>query len=140
MKKLLIFLFFTLFFLTTKSQTEFNFSSSNYGQFQLSSQAFCGKGSLYCVITKSLYPNGFGNYCYQVYFATNSYFSDCNVSRTYVPNIEVMYVEGKYWYYPVNFQKFWVTVGPTSCVYTLFHPNPNLIIKIKTGFVEPTIY
>lgn len=139
MKKLFFIIFFCLNIISF-SQTEFNFSPVNYGQFQLSNQALCGRGSLYCLVTKSPYPNGFGNYCYEIYFSSNSHFSDCNVSRTYVPNIEVMYIEGRYWYYPLNYRKFWVTVGSTSLVYTLFHPSPNLILKIRTGFVEPTIY
>ncbi len=139
MKKLLI-LLFTVFTLFSFSQTDFNFSALNYNQFLLSNQAYCGQGSLYCITTRSSYVNSYGNYCYQVYFATNSYFIDCNQSRTYVPNIEVMYYENKSWWYPISFQKFWVTVGPTSLVYTLYHPNPNLLIKIKTGFLEPTIY
>lgn len=140
MKKFIFLLFFTFLALFSKAQTDFNFSPMNYGQFLFSNQAYCGKGSLYCIVTKSPSVNGYGYYCYQIYFATNSYFADCNSARTYVPNIEVMYLEGKYWYYPLNFQKFWVTCGPTTLVYTLFHSNPNLFIRIKTGPVEPTIY
>lgn len=140
MKRLFIILFFLLTNFSSNAQTEFNFYPQNYGSFILSNDAICGKGSLYCIITRTPYQNGFGNYCYQIYFASNSYLLNCTASRTYVPNIEVMYLEGKYWYYPLNFQKFWVTVGQTSLVYTLFHPNPDLYIKIKTGFIEPTIY
>lgn len=140
MKKFIFLIFFTFITLFSNSQTEFNFSSFNYGQFLLSNQAYCGRGALYCVVNRSQYVNGYGYYCYQIYFATNSYFMDCSQSRTYVPNIEVMYFENANWYYPSNFQKFWVTVGPTSLVYTLYHPFPNLNIKIRTGLVEPTIY
>lgn len=140
MKKFIFLLLFTLSTLFTKAQVEFNFSPMNYNQFMLSEQAYCGKGSLYCIITRSQTVNGYGYYCYQIYFATNSYFANCNPARTYVPNIEVMYLEGKYWYYPANFQKFWVTCGSTVLVYTLYHPYSNLNIKIRTGQVEPTIY
>lgn len=140
MRKFIFLLIFILSVLFSKSQTEFNFSPFNYGQFLLSNQAYCGKGGLYCLVTRSNYVNGYGYYCYQIYFATNSYFIDCTQSKTYVSNIEIMYFEGKNWYYPSNFQRFWVTVGPTSLIYTLYHPFPNLNIKIRTGSIEPTIY
>lgn len=138
MKKLLLILFLLISSIGL-SQSEFNFNGSNYGAFQLSGQAFCGFGNGYCTVTRSLTPNQYGNYIYQVYFATNSYFLDCSAARTYIPNIEVMYFDGV-WYYPSNFFKFWLTVGPTSLAYTLFHPNPALQIKIRTGLMQPTIY
>lgn len=138
-KVILILLFFFLNFVSN-AQTEFNFNSYNYGQFQVSGSAQCGIGNVYAIITKSSTTNAYGNYCYQLYFATNSYFYNCQVSRTYIPDIEILYLDGKSWYYPLKYQKFWVTVGQTSLVYTLFHPNPYLQIKIKTGLVEPTIY
>ena len=106
----------------------------------VSGQALCGTGNAYCMVTRSQYQNQFGNYTYQIYFATNSYFGNCNPTRTYIPNIEIMYLEGSKWCYPQNYYKFWVTVGQTQLVYTLYHPYPNLQIKIRTGFMEPTIY
>lgn len=140
MKKLIIILSFLFNFLISKSQTEFNFNQYNYGQFQLSDDARCGVGNLYALVMRSAVPNAYGNYCYQIYFCSNSYFYNCTYARSYAPNIEVMYLEGKNWYYPQSFSKFWVTVGQTTLVYTLFHPYSNLQIKIKTGLVEPTIY
>lgn len=140
MKNLLFLLFFTFFTFATKSQTQFDFNFTNYGNFLLSGNAKCGSGNLYAIVTRSEQPNIYGYYCFQVYFASNSYFFDCNFARSYVPNIEVMYLEGKLWYYPQNFMQFWATIGQTTIVYTLYHPNPNLQIRIRTGRVEPTIY
>jgi hypothetical protein len=140
MKKFIFLLFFSFLTFFVKSQTEFNFNSTNYSQFQVSGTAQCGIGNVYCIITRSAEVNGYGNYCYQIYFATNSYFYNCSPARTYIPNIEVIYLEGLIWYYPLNYSKFWMTVGQTSLAYTLFHPNPYLNIKIRTGLVEPTIY
>jgi hypothetical protein len=138
MKRLLLILFLLISTIVL-SQSEFNFNGTNYSSFQLSGQAFCGYGNVYCTVTRSTTTNQYGNYCYQIYFASNSYFSNCSVARTYIPNIEVIYWDNG-WYYPMNFYKFWLTVGQTSLAYTLFHPNPALQIKIRTGLLEPTIY
>jgi hypothetical protein len=139
MKKFLI-LLFTVISIISKAQSSFDFTSYEYNKFKVSGQALCGSGNAYCMVTRSQYQNQFGNYTYQIYFATNSYFGNCSPSRTYIPNIEIMYLEGNRWYYPQNYYKFWVTVGQTQLVYTLYHPYPNLQIKIRTGFMEPTIY
>ncbi len=126
----------------TYSQAIYDFNIYDYGKFKVSGQAYCGIGNAYCTVTRSQYTNQFGNYVYQIYFATNSYLGDCSQSRTYIPDIEVMYCDnqnGRY-YYPNNFYKFWVTVGQTNLIYTLYHPYPNLLIKIRTGYMQPTIY
>jgi hypothetical protein len=138
MKRLLLILFLLISNISL-SQSEYNFNGTNYGSFQLSGTAYCGFGNAYCTVTRSVSPNQYGNYIYQIYFASNSYFIDCNVARTYISNIEVIYWDNA-WYYPTNFYKFWVTVGPTSLAYTLYHPNPALQIKIRTGLMQPTIY
>ena len=139
MKKFLI-LLFVFISIISNAQSSFDFSSYGYNKFKVSGQALCGAGNAYCMVTRSQYQNQFGNYTYQIYFATNSYFGNCNPTRTYIPNIEIMYLEGSKWCYPQNYYKFWVTVGQTQLVYTLYHPYPNLQIKIRTGFMEPTIY
>lgn len=124
------------------SQTDFDFNPYEYGKFKISGQAYCGVGNAYCCITRSQYPNQFGNFIYQIYLTTNSYMIDCSPCKTYIPNIEVMYCDNQkgIYYYPKNFYKFWVTVGQTNLVYTLYHPNPNLFLKIRTGYMQPTIY
>jgi|LakMenEpi03Aug12_release.lakeMendotaPanAssembly.Ray.scaffolds.fasta_scaffold276170_3 hypothetical protein len=139
MKKFLI-LLFVFISIISNAQSSFDFSGYEYNKFKVSGQALCGAGNAYCMVTRSQYQNQFGNYTYQIYFATNSYFGNCNPTRTYIPNIEIMYLEGSKWCYPQNYYKFWVTVGQTQLVYTLYHPYPNLQIKIRTGFMEPTIY
>jgi hypothetical protein len=139
MKKFLI-LLFVFISVISNAQSSFDFSGYEYNKFKVSGQALCGAGNAYCMVTRSQYQNQFGNYTYQIYFATNSYFGNCNPTRTYIPNIEIMYLEGSKWCYPQNYYKFWVTVGQTQLVYTLYHPYPNLQIKIRTGFMEPTIY
>lgn len=139
MKNFLI-LLFVFISVISNAQSSFDFSGYEYNKFKVSGQALCGTGNAYCMVTRSQYQNQFGNYTYQIYFATNSYFGNCNPTRTYIPNIEIMYLEGSKWCYPQNYYKFWVTVGQTQLVYTLYHPYPNLQIKIRTGFMEPTIY
>jgi hypothetical protein len=139
MKNFLI-LLFVFISVISNAQSSFDFSGYEYNKFKVSGQALCGAGNAYCMVTRSQYQNQFGNYTYQIYFATNSYFGNCNPTRTYIPNIEIMYLEGSKWCYPQNYYKFWVTVGQTQLVYTLYHPYPNLQIKIRTGFMEPTIY
>lgn len=140
MRNSIFLIFFLLMSIVGFCQSEFNFNASNYGAFQVSRDAKCGIGNVYCIVTRSPYTNAYGNYVYQVYFATNSYFYNCNPARTYIPDIEILYFEGKNWWYPGGFTKFWMTVGQTTLAYTLFHPSPYLQIKIKTGFLEPTIY
>lgn len=140
MKKIFFLLFFALLTFIVESQTQFDFNSTNYGQFILSGDAKCGEGNIYAIVMRSVSPNVYGYYCYQIYFASNSYFWDCNFARSYIPNIEVMYLEGKNWYYPQGFLPYWATIGPTTLVYTLYHPYSNLLLKIRTGKVEPTIY
>jgi len=140
MRKFILIILFAISSIVSNSQTEFNFNSTNYGQFLLSSDAKCGVGNIYAIVMRSPAPNAYGYYCYQIYFASNSYFYDCNFARSYVPNIEVMYLEGKIWYYPQGFMTYWATIGQTTLVYTLYHPYSNLLLKIKTGRVEPTIY
>ena len=140
MKKLIFILILSILSIVSCAQTTFDFNVYEYNRFKVSGQALCGQGNAYCTVTRSQYQNQFGNYTYQIYFATNSYFGDCNPSRTYIPNIEIMYLEYNKWYYPQNYYKFWMTFGRTSLAYTLYHPYPNLQIKIRTGFMEPTIY
>ena len=124
MKNFLI-LLFVFISVISNAQSSFDFSGYEYNKFKVSGQALCGDGNAYCMVTRSQYQNQFGNYTYQIYFATNSYFGNCNPTRTYIPNIEIMYLEGSKWCYPQNYYKFWVTVGQTQLVYTLYHPYPN---------------
>ena len=137
MKKFLIVIFVVISSIL-HSQSVFDFSPVEYGSFKMSGQAICGLGNAFCTVTRSDMPNQFGNYTFWVYFSTNSYFGDCSKARTYITNIEVMYWQDGRYYYPANFYKFWITVGQTTLSYTLFHPNPNLQIKIRTGLMEPT--
>jgi hypothetical protein len=142
MRKFLLTFIFLLTFLVSFSQSMFTFNSSNYNRFSVSGEGMCGVGNAYCLVNRSPGPNQYGNYTYSIYFATNSYLANCNPSKTYIPNIEIIYYDdasGKY-LYPVNFYTFWVSVGQTSLVYTLYHPNPYLTIKVRTGKMEPTTY
>lgn len=142
MKKL--FLIFIFLFTLTKSfgQTSFYFNQKQYESWQVSNQAQCGLGSIFCTVYRSQTVNEYGNYIYYVYFASNSYFYNCQFARTYVPNINVYYLDNKTNKYllPLNYYPFWITVGPTSLVYTLYHPDPYLRLWINVGIMEPTNY
>jgi hypothetical protein len=120
------------------AQSTFDFLPYEYGQFKTSGQALCGLGNAHSLVTRSDAPNQFGNYVYQIYFATNSYFPNCVISRTYIPDIHILYSENDKYFYPINYNPFWVTVGETALVYTLFHNSPKIKIKIVTGHMTPT--
>jgi len=141
MKKLFFTFLFLINFLISVAQTNYYFNTKEYGTWKVSGQAICGLGNAYCTVIKSETTNEYGNYIYQVYFSTNSYFNNCQVSRTYIPYIYVYYVDnlGKY-VLPLNYFPFWITVGQTTLVYTLFHPNPYLKLWISVGQMEPTNY
>lgn len=140
MKNIILTFVFLISSLVAFSQSTFIIAPNEYGSFKVSSQAQCGLGSVYCMVTRSNTTNEYGNYIYQVWFATNSYFPNCQASRTYIPDISIWYFDGKYWNMPYNYFSFWMTVGQTSLGYTLFHPNPYLQIKISTGVLQPTAY
>ena len=142
MQKFIFSILFFLFSLLGFSQTNFYFSPSQYNTWQVSDDAQCGVGNIYCIVVKSYYRNSYGNYEYYIYFASNSYFYNCSFVRTYVPDININYLDGRSGKYqqPLNFFPFWVTIGETSLVYTLYHPSPNLSFLIRVGKLEPTIY
>jgi len=142
MRKFLFILSFLFMSVISKSQTEFNFDPSNYGDFKVSGQAQCGYGNAYCMVQRSVTPNIYNNYIYTIYFSTNSYLGNCTPVRTYIQDIQIYYydeVSGRY-LLPMNYNIFWVTVGQTSLAYTLFHPSQFLKIKVRTGIMQPTIY
>lgn len=123
-------------------QTTLNFTPFEYTVFKSTGEPQCGVGNVFCTIYRSNSQNTYKNYTYTIYLSSNSYFTNCNPTRTYVSSIEIFYLEpglNKY-VLPRNFFPFWVTVGETSVVYTFFHPNPNLYFHIKMGNIEPTIY
>jgi len=142
MRKFLLNIVFLFSFLTSLCQTNYTFNSSEYGVWKVSGQAICGVGNAYCTVYRSGTPNSYGNYVYTIYFSTNSYFNNCEVSRTYIPDIYVYYYDKytKKYYYPSNYYPFWITVGQTSLAYTLYHNDPYLKLWIKVGKMEPTNY
>lgn len=140
MKKFLFLILLTISHLISSAQSQFYFAPNEYGTFKVSSQAQCGLGSVYCMVVRSASANEYGNYVYQIYFATNSYFPNCGVARTYIPDISIRYLEGKNWLLPYNFHNFWLIVGQTSLGYTLFHPSPYVKFYITTGPLQPTNY
>lgn len=121
-------------------QINYDFTPQDWGKFKTFGNSACGVGSIHVWIGRSPMPNQLGYYAYEIYFATNSYLPDCRPSNSYVPNIEIMSWDAgtKRYYYPLGYFKFWVVVGQTQLVYTIYHQNPNLIIKIKTGKIQPS--
>lgn len=142
MKKFILTFLFFFVCLTSLCQVNYNFTSKEYNTWKVSGNPVCGIGNAYCTVVRSNHPNIYGNYIYEIYFSTNSYFLNCQVSRTYIPNIYVYYYDDKLNKYllPLNFYPFWMTVGGTSLVYTLYHPNPYLKLTISVGKMEPTNY
>lgn len=139
MRNILIILFL-MFCPPAVSQTEFVFTPNQFGSFKASSQAQCGMGSVYCMVLRSPTKNEYGNYIYQIYFATNSYFPNCQPARTYVSDIRIWCFDGKSWIHPYNYFSFWITVGQTQLAYAIYHPNPMLPIRVSTGILQPTNY
>lgn len=142
MRKYLLVLMFLFGFLTSFCQTNYYFTCKEYNIWKVSGNAVCGLGNAYCTVVRSETANVYGNYIYQVYFSTNSYFYNCQISKTYIPDIYISYYDDKIGKYmlPMNYYSFWITVGQTSLVYTLYHPNPYLKLWISVGSMEPTNY
>jgi hypothetical protein len=140
MKKIFLILFILISGLC-KSQINADFWPGHFGKFRTFFQPACGVGSLHILVQRSQLPNQLGYYAYEIYFATNSYLPDCRPSNTYVSDIELMSadIKTKTFYYPMNYYKFWVIIGQTNLVYTIYHTNPNLIIKVKTGYIKPSV-
>ena len=126
--------------LNVLGQINCDFTPQDWGKFKTFGSSACGVGSIHVWIGRSPMPNQLGYYAYEIYFATNSYFPDCRPCNSYVPEIEIMSwdIQTKRYYYPLGYFKFWVIVGQTRLVYTIYHQNPNLIIKIKTGKIQPS--
>ena len=119
----------------------FEFTPSELNVWKTTSIAQCGLGSIHVLVQRSMYPDIYGFYVYDIYFATNSYFPNCLPSNSYVSNIEVLYSDLalRKFYYPLNFYQFWVIIGQTQLVYKLYHQNPYLIIKVKADKIQPSI-
>lgn len=139
MKKIIITFLFILSSLVSLSQTQFIFTPSEFRKFKVSSNAKCGQGSVYCMVTRSNMLNEYGNFVYQIYFSTNSYLPNCKPVSTYISDIEIYVFNGK-WIKPNNYFKFWMIVGNTQLAYTLYHPNPLLPVRVSTGVLKPTTY
>lgn len=139
MKKFLA-LFFLFLSLNILGQINYDFTSADWGKFKTFGNAACGVGSVHVYVQRSPTTNGFGYYAYEIYFSTNSFLPDCRPSNTYVSEIEIMSWDAgtKRYYYPLGYYKFWVIVGQTQLIYTVYHQNPNLIIKLKTGKIQPS--
>lgn len=139
---ILLFLLSSIFINNIKAQAVYDFSYEYGYTWKLSGKAYCGVGEAYCMVTRSQYVNENGSYVYQVYFSSNSFFTNCSPAHTYIPDIEVMYYDEneQNWFYPLNYYKFWINADQKTLGYILYHPNPLLKIKIRVGHMMPTVY
>lgn len=140
MRKLLLIFLFSIICFLSKSQTDYYFTSTEYSTWKVSGEAQCGIGNAYCYVSRSFGVNAYGNYTYYIYFASNSYHINCQYTRTYIPDIYIYYFQNGRYNLPINFFPFWITIGDTDLIYTLFHPNPHLALKVSVGKMEPTNY
>lgn len=134
MKKSLL-TFFIFLSTLISGQILADFSPKDWNKFQTYGSPGCGVGSLHILVQRSQWSNQLGYYAYEIYFSTNSFLPNCRPSNTYVPDIEISSADmkTKKFVYPIGYYKFWVIVGQTQLVYTLYHQNPFLIIRVKTG-------
>lgn len=95
-KKIIIVL--SLMFLSSfsYSQGEMNFNSNNYYQWVNIKNSQCGQASFYIYVDR-IYNSGSRLYYYNIYIWSDSYYSNCNASTTYIKNINVYgFDSGKY--------------------------------------------
>ena len=141
MKKLLIILLivFASFFQEVNAQdVTFYHNYSNYG-WQVSDDAYCGVGEVYCGVFRSQYKNSHGYYEYYIWFQSNSYWPNCNYTRSYLKNINIEYYNSGYISVPNWTVSTW-TVGNQTLFYTLFDVRPNVKFRITVEKIEPTEY
>ena len=151
MKKFLVNILLTLFLvfapLATNSQDvndgyTFKFTPQTEYNWKVSGDAFCGVGEVWCGMFRSKYKNSLGYYEYSLWFQSNSYFTNCNWSRTYMEDIDVYYYNPTYrkWYKPKNYQSMSWTVGAQTLYYTFYDIQPDVQFKVQIDKMEPTIY
>lgn len=101
-------------------------------------ESYCGISGLFTGINRSIKPNAYGNYRYDILMASNSYTpaeNGCILKYTYVENVKIYYYDENInsWKYPLYFMKFWAYIGNSNLIYTIYSPHPNLKIKIEIG-------
>lgn len=138
MKKLLLSILFLLFttFGISQGYSELVFPNSNggYGWQQVGAQCN-GCASFFVGVSRSDYPNEYGNYKYSIFYQTNSFDQMGNPRMTYINNIYFYYYDynGGYWI-PLERNEIWVLCNNSPFMaYSTFSPNPQLPIKITAG-------
>ncbi len=78
------------------SQGSMNFNQNNYYQWVKINDSQCGKANLYIYVDR-VYNNASRLYYYNIYFWSDSYYRNCEVSSTLINNINVYaFSNGKY--------------------------------------------
>ena len=83
MKKFLLILLM-FFSLSASAQTKSTYSTINYSDWQLSNEGGYGVPSFYWKVTRSIRTNTLGQYKYDVFFFSNSFYNNGIEASTYV--------------------------------------------------------
>lgn len=122
MKKILIALFL-LFSLATQAQSSGQSNSATYIDWQLSNQGCNGCASFYWEVGRTIQPSEDGYYTFDVWFYSNSSYSDGTWAPTYLYGVS-LFVDG----YLFNSTPVWAVFKnyytPSTLRFKTTNPNP----------------